>query len=255
MTPTRGGRHCAACQQTVIDFTEKTDAEILALLAQVTGSICGRFGTDQLRRPLVLPEPAVPRPSRWPRWLAAAATAWVLRETPGLPAAAQAAVAHHAQHPRTRLGRPHQPAGAATRLMRGVVRDSVTHEPLPDVAVFMMAENRSATTDSAGRFRLQVSAGQRHTLVLHRFGHQPRTVHIPASGAAVVLAIALPADAAATGAEITGCMPRQERRVTGGAISQIILSPPTVPIQSAAWHPSGFFQWLMHPFRGKQAGQ
>ncbi|MDQ2793387.1 MAG: hypothetical protein M3Y12_05195, partial [Bacteroidota bacterium] len=44
MSPTDMGRHCAACAKTVVDFTLKTDAEILAHLAgAVAGRTCGRF--------------------------------------------------------------------------------------------------------------------------------------------------------------------------------------------------------------------
>jgi|GEM_PF-5922451 len=70
MTPTAAGRHCAACQKTVVDFTQKTDAEILAYLAHAgRGNTCGRFRKEQLGRPLrpVLP---VPPATRWQAWLA-----------------------------------------------------------------------------------------------------------------------------------------------------------------------------------------
>jgi hypothetical protein len=44
MTSTDTGRHCAACQKTVIDFSQKTRDEILAYLAQPGHeNACGRF--------------------------------------------------------------------------------------------------------------------------------------------------------------------------------------------------------------------
>jgi hypothetical protein len=70
MTLTTLGRHCATCQKTVVDFTHKTDAEILAYLAQAgRGNTCGRFRKEQLGRPL---RPALPVPpaTRWQAWLA-----------------------------------------------------------------------------------------------------------------------------------------------------------------------------------------
>jgi hypothetical protein len=70
MTPTATGRHCAACQKTVVDFTQKTDAEILAYFRQVgTGRTCGRFHVGQLERPLRSTQP-VARPRHWQLWLA-----------------------------------------------------------------------------------------------------------------------------------------------------------------------------------------
>ena len=61
MTPAAVGRHCAACEKTVVDFTLKTDAEILAFLAgAVSDHTCGRFAAGQLERPLRRAAPAVP---------------------------------------------------------------------------------------------------------------------------------------------------------------------------------------------------
>jgi hypothetical protein len=70
MAPDSRGRHCATCQKTVVDFTYKTDAEILAYFRQVgAGRTCGRFLAGQLGRPL-RPAPFVGRPPHWQLWLA-----------------------------------------------------------------------------------------------------------------------------------------------------------------------------------------
>ena len=45
-------RFCAACQRNIVDFTQKTDAEILAHIRRNQGRVCGRFRADQLSRPL-----------------------------------------------------------------------------------------------------------------------------------------------------------------------------------------------------------
>ena len=75
MSPVANGRHRAACQKTVVDFTRKSDAEILAHLARAAnGPTCGRFVAGQLERPLQRTAPAAP--TRWRVWLAV----WGLRE-------------------------------------------------------------------------------------------------------------------------------------------------------------------------------
>lgn len=68
MTPTGPGRHCATCQKTVVDFTQKTDGELLAYFRQARpDQTCGRFRSAQLGRPLAArPAAAV----RWQYWLA-----------------------------------------------------------------------------------------------------------------------------------------------------------------------------------------
>ena len=49
MTPAEQGRHCAACDKVVLDFTTMTEAEIKAFFAQRPTNTCGRLRTDQLR--------------------------------------------------------------------------------------------------------------------------------------------------------------------------------------------------------------
>ncbi len=126
MSPTMAGRHCAACQKTVIDFTLKTDAEILAYLAGATlGRTCGRFYRQQLDRPL---QPlAIPVPNRWRAWLAAAVAIWGVREVASPAAGAQTASAQHrtAEGEKKLIKPRHQSYAAETRIS-GVVRDAAT---------------------------------------------------------------------------------------------------------------------------------
>ncbi|MBO2010391.1 carboxypeptidase-like regulatory domain-containing protein [Hymenobacter negativus] len=98
MTPDTAGRHCAACQKTVVDFTQKTDAEILADLANASGKrTCGRFTAKQLERPLQPVVPVAPA-ARWRAWLAAAAAVWGVREATGVTTKAQAPVEWRARY-------------------------------------------------------------------------------------------------------------------------------------------------------------
>lgn len=55
---TPGCRHCAVCDREIMDFSMKTDAEVLAYLQRNTGKICGRFSPQQLERPLLEPRMA-----------------------------------------------------------------------------------------------------------------------------------------------------------------------------------------------------
>lgn len=49
MTPEAQGRFCSACEKTVIDFSQMSDAEILQYFSQPrTEKVCGRFTSEQL---------------------------------------------------------------------------------------------------------------------------------------------------------------------------------------------------------------
>lgn len=190
MTPTVSGRHCGACQKTVVDFTLKTDAEILAYLARaVKGSTCGRFAAGQLERPLQRAAPAAP--TRWRAWLAAAVALWSLREAASTAARAQTPIEWPAQYwggpvPATlpsdttaapvarakqTAAKAAKEAGAAVPVhtrsravatapppIRGVVTDFATGQPLPGYTVLMKGTVFSAVTNAEGRFEIPVPA-------------------------------------------------------------------------------------------------
>jgi hypothetical protein len=248
MTPTATGRHCAACQKTVVNFTHKTDAEILAYLASASGETCGRLWSDQQNRPLVSQLPARTA-SRWRTWLATALALWGTRESLGATAHAAPPASHHSP---TKAPKSSQPARAAKRL-HGTVRDAATHEPLAGVAIFLKGENRTATTDSGGRFSLRLPAGRptgsRRRLVLHRACYLSRQLPLTPAPGGGQLELALHADPAAAGVEVVAQYQEQKRWVMGGAVSLVVGAdePPTT--QPAARAPHGFFHWLTRPFR------
>jgi hypothetical protein len=248
MTTTQGGRHCAACQKTVVDFTWKTDAEILVYLASASGETCGRLWTDQQNRPLMSQLPARPAPG-WRTWLATALALWATRESLGATThTAPSAKSHHSP---TKAPKSGQLARAAKRL-HGTVRDATTHEPLAGVAIFLKGENRTATTDSAGRFSLRLPtgrpAGRRRRLVLHRAGYLSRQLPLAPAPGGGQLELALRADPAAAGVEVVAIEREREYRMSSGSVTTLVLDdqPPAPP---AAHAPHGFFYWLTRPFR------
>lgn len=71
MTPTQCGAFCKACQKQVIDFTAKSEAEIVEILSTANGKVCGRIATDKLNRELVKYSPDAEWYS-WKKWAIAA---------------------------------------------------------------------------------------------------------------------------------------------------------------------------------------
>src|SRR6218665_290193 len=73
MQPTENGRYCGSCRKVVLDLTNKTNEEILAIIAANAGKkLCGTFRTSQLA-----PVPAkIPSDKRTLRFLAAALLAF-----------------------------------------------------------------------------------------------------------------------------------------------------------------------------------
>lgn len=61
MHPSGKGRFCDSCQKQVIDFSTMSDSEIAQFFKNPsTGSLCGRFMTDQLERTIEMPKKRIP---------------------------------------------------------------------------------------------------------------------------------------------------------------------------------------------------
>jgi hypothetical protein len=71
MTATQCGAFCKACSKEVIDFTNKSEAQIVEILSQAKGKMCGRFTEDKLNKPLTKYEPD-PEWYSWKKWAIAA---------------------------------------------------------------------------------------------------------------------------------------------------------------------------------------
>ena len=242
MTPTATGRHCAACQKTVVDFTQLTDAEILAHLARTgQGEACGRFRAGQLGRPL---QPlTLAGPSRWRTWLVAAVAVWGLRETAGVAAQAQAPVEQHNAGPvpeQLQIERRPDYEGqpAARVVLRGVVLDSVTREGLPGVSVILHGTTMGTATSAEGRFELIVPAAYvvdgMVALKINSLLYERKECSVSSTSAAELTFLLKPAEVVLNGGVMV--MPSYARRV-----------PP------APWHPRRFYHWtkywLTRPFR------
>lgn len=62
MTPSEKGRFCGSCQKQVVDFSGLSDREVIQLIEQSSGKVCGRLHPQQLNRPMVF-EPWAQRAS------------------------------------------------------------------------------------------------------------------------------------------------------------------------------------------------
>lgn len=61
MTPVEKGRFCGSCQKQVIDFSSMSDRQVAEFFKKPsTGSVCGRFMTDQLDRSIEIPKKRIP---------------------------------------------------------------------------------------------------------------------------------------------------------------------------------------------------
>ena len=61
MSPVEKGKFCGSCQKQVVDFSDMSDRQVAEFFKKPsTGSVCGRFMTDQLDRNIEIPRKRIP---------------------------------------------------------------------------------------------------------------------------------------------------------------------------------------------------
>ncbi|RTQ47542.1 hypothetical protein EJV47_19185 [Hymenobacter gummosus] len=193
MQPAAGGRHCQSCGHTVVDFSQLTDAEVVAFFERAPATACGRFAAHQLDRPLLGAAPPAPR---WRTWLTAAATLVVStlatftargQAAPDLPGAQP--------HPARAAGRAPKPRPTApgSLTLRGRIIDAASQEPVPFASLGLVQLGIGALSNEHGYYELTVSAQQlaqqpTDTLLVQGLGYwrHAQLLELPAAATAPV---------------------------------------------------------------------
>lgn len=183
-------RHCVACQDVVVDFTQMSDAEVVAFLARRPDVTCGRFTETQLGRPLRgLPEPA----PRWRTWLATTAALLGLREAAAQTAQAQKAASEVAEIPRPGNSSPNcatdelaQLEAQSSASAAALPTDSITLRgtvlawwglPLPNARVRF--RGHTVHTNAFGHFTLVVpSLVEGYRMSVFSAGHDSKRIEL-----------------------------------------------------------------------------
>jgi hypothetical protein len=160
MTPCQTGRFCAHCSESVVDFTNLTDSQIIELIQSRNGELCGRARASQLNR--VMQE--VQMHSR---------RGYKLREIIAgllLMITSRAAVAKHhtekirlTQSPVAKYNAVVVNCDSADISkpieLHGKVLDAMKHEPVEYIPVQNVNKGTSVNTDSLGKFKIFASVG------------------------------------------------------------------------------------------------
>ena len=179
MAATTTGRHCARCQENVVDFTRMTEAEVVTFMRQHPLVSCGRFRESQLNRPLLAPAQAV---KGWRQWWGATLALLGIGALAGPKAQGQTVPSAYWGGPAPAVAGQHQPvplvpvlptapplgrpvgagSGAAagssdSLIIRGVVHNRLGFGQADARLRFRYGGRGHATTDEKGRFRLVVA--------------------------------------------------------------------------------------------------
>lgn len=175
MTKAEQGRFCDACQKQVVDFSTMSDREIAQFFKRpATGSVCGRFMTDQLDRDISVEKKRLP----WLKYFFSVA----------LPAFLLSKQAHTQGGVRKRIvnEKVEITLGSATSSDKKklpvelIIVDSLTGEPLPYASIISVAPSWTGTTEEDGRIQGNLPSKTRQLTVTASFvGYADKTMSFP----------------------------------------------------------------------------
>lgn len=163
-SPRPEGGFCAACQTTVIDFSQKSDAEIKAFFENSNKKVCGRFHKEQLRT-----YPSQKEASFWGSRLALFSIPLLsLLPFSELKAQVKPKPAPVEQHSTETSGEIQIKKKEGSK---GRVIDAKSGETIPFANVFIPGEKIGCTTDLDGNFEFPRSLKNGDTLQVTYIGY------------------------------------------------------------------------------------
>jgi hypothetical protein len=162
MTDSGKGRYCSHCTKNVVDFTQLTDNEILQLVENATGKLCGRFNQEQLNRCLIQTGKKSVNPQLYK------ILAGLL-----LLSSAENSIAHEEKSATSIVAQPvndnlvmpeimHKESknefqsDSLKNTVRGKIIDAITKEPLPFVNIRIIDSQVGTLTDVDGNFKITI---------------------------------------------------------------------------------------------------
>ena len=181
MLPGDTGRFCTHCSKTVIDFRGLTDVQIVDLLEQNKGGLCGRLKTEQLNRPISAKGQVTRSRSRLKEIFAALLLFAGTRFAGASPSKPPQVVVSLEKNAFTEsVGDDNETTQRHT--LTGTVIDSAYQEPIVTAVVRNKTSNVCQLTDLDGNFSIEAAEGETieisyiaHktlTYVVHGFDHK-----------------------------------------------------------------------------------
>lgn len=158
MTMTERGKFCSYCSKSVVDFTQLTDNEVLQIIEQSSGKLCGRLTLGQLNRSIQLEQPT--SHSKFYQTLAGlllVATSENLMATDNQKI--QQDVISIVDNQDVHLEPAElktEPTDSLKNVVQGLVIDANTKEPVPFASVFIKGSKIGTTTDLDGKFKFVI---------------------------------------------------------------------------------------------------
>jgi hypothetical protein len=163
MTAVEQGRFCSSCQKNVVDFTNKSDKEIISFFNNYNGSTCGRFNDEQLDRPIqqIKLKPASSF-LKYAAGLLMPAFLFAIKVKGQSKEQFQQQTSKQMCMPSPKVANIMLGKVASNHQklieIHGSVIDEITKEPLPGVSVMIKETNQGVVTDANGRYSIYITS-------------------------------------------------------------------------------------------------
>jgi hypothetical protein len=182
MAPTESGKFCQVCTKEVIDFTAKSDEEIIKHL-QKYGNVCGRFHNTQLNRKLIMDRK---KRNHWLSYVASLLLPMTLfsKETTSTQKNSPQTV----QTETTKFESLHigalqrAKASKATQEEKFTITGTITDDsglPLPSATILIKGTEKGIIADFDGKYKLEVHV--RDILVVSYLGFETKEIRVNAN--------------------------------------------------------------------------
>lgn len=184
MTKTDMGKFCSHCSKTVIDFTQLNDNEVLQIVKQNSGKLCGHLTQDQLNRALELYKPT--NTSRFHKILAGlllvgASENLLATDNQKLQNEIVTSIDIKKTNSESVEIKSTPTTDSLKNIVKGMVVDSKTKEPLPFARITIKDTKTGTTTDMNGNFSLFIPDSlltNKIYLIMNCIGYETKEIKV-----------------------------------------------------------------------------
>jgi len=181
MSPTEKGKFCKVCTKEVVDFTAKSDEEVLRYLSN-NGNICGRFHGSQLNRTLIADRK---KRNHWLSYAASLLLPMILFSQGSTSSKHETTLTEQLttppQYKSLNIGSLKRKAQLDANMqndsinVKGTVMDD-SGMPLPEASIYIKGTNQGTIADWDGNYKIKVKKGDH--LVFAYVGFRSKTVKV-----------------------------------------------------------------------------
>ena len=184
MSQSDDGRFCNHCSKSVVDFTQLTDIQVIKILEQNSGKLCGRLTQEQLNRTIQIYQPK--NTSRLYKILAGIFLFGISKNSLALnlknfDKATFSVINNKLTNTHLSKNNSDLAKDSLKNVVHGLVIDSETNMPLAFASVFIKDKKILTSTDMYGKFTLVIPDSlltRKMYLDIRFIGYEPITVLI-----------------------------------------------------------------------------